>query len=40
MNNQKGKKIFKRIMIVFGVLTIVLAIHIYWVTRPKAYKSK
>ena len=22
---------------VFGILTIVLAIHIYWVTRPKAH---
>lgn len=35
MNNTKSKKIFRRIMIVFGVLTVVLAIHIYWVTRPQ-----
>lgn len=35
MNNQKGNKIFKRVMIVFGILTIFLAIHVYWVTRPK-----
>jgi hypothetical protein len=35
MNNQKGNKIFKRVMIVFGILIIVLTIHIYWVTRPK-----
>jgi len=36
MSQQKSKKIFSRIMIAFGILTIVLAIHIYWVTRPKA----
>lgn len=36
MSQEKSKKIFRRIMIVFGFLTIVLAIHIYWVTRPKA----
>jgi len=36
MKNDKSKKIFKRIMTVFGILTVVLAIHIYWVTRPKA----
>ncbi|MEO8821386.1 MAG: hypothetical protein ABI267_05910 [Ginsengibacter sp.] len=35
MNNGKGKKIFRRIMLVFGILTVVLVIHIYWVTRPK-----
>ena len=35
MNNQKGKKIFRRIMLVFGILTFVLIIHIYSVTRPK-----
>ncbi|MEO6837991.1 MAG: hypothetical protein ABI261_05910 [Ginsengibacter sp.] len=35
MKNGKSKKIFRTIMIVFGSLTIVLAIHIYWVTRPK-----
>ncbi len=36
MQTDKRKKIFRRIMIVFGFLTIVLAIHIYWVTRTKA----
>ncbi|MDE3184325.1 MAG: hypothetical protein KGM16_12980 [Bacteroidota bacterium] len=36
MKDEKSKKLFKRIMMVFGFLTIVLAIHIYWVTRPKA----
>ncbi|MEO6843557.1 MAG: hypothetical protein ABI184_00210 [Ginsengibacter sp.] len=36
MSQEKSKKIFSRIMMVFGILTIVLAIHIYWVTRPKA----
>ncbi len=36
MKNITGKKLFNRIMMVFGILTIVLAIHIYWVTRPKA----
>ncbi len=36
MKNEKGKKLFKRIMTVFGILTLVLAVHIYWVTRPKA----
>jgi len=35
MQNEKSKKMFKRIMMVFGFLTIVLAIHIYWVTRPQ-----
>lgn len=35
MKNTKSKKLFNRIMWVFGILTIVLAIHIYWVTRPK-----
>lgn len=28
-------KIFKKVMWVFGILTIVLVVHIYWVTRPK-----
>ena len=36
MKNTKSKKLFRTIMMVFGFLTIVLAIHIYWVTRPKA----
>jgi copper chaperone CopZ len=36
MKKEKSKKLFNRIMWVFGILTIVLAIHIYWVTRPKA----
>ncbi len=36
MSQEKSKKIFRSIMMVFGILTIVLAIHIYWVTRPKA----
>jgi copper chaperone CopZ len=36
MKDEKSKKLFKRIMMMFGFLTIVLAIHIYWVTRPKA----
>ncbi len=36
MKNKKSKKLFNRIMLVFGILTMVLAIHIYWVTRPKA----
>ena len=36
MKDAKSKKLFKRIMMAFGFLTIVLAIHIYWVTRPKA----
>ena len=36
MKNAKSKKLFRTIMMVFGFLTIVLAIHIYWVTRPKA----
>lgn len=35
MHYNNGKKLFKRILIVFGCLTVVLAIHIYWVTRPK-----
>ncbi len=35
MKQQKGKKLFRSILIVFGFLTVVLAIHIYWVTRPK-----
>ena len=35
MNNTRNKKLFKRILIVFGILTVVLAIHIYWVTRPQ-----
>ena len=35
MKNGKSKNLFKTIMIVFASLTIVLAIHIYWVTRPK-----
>ena len=34
MNNTRNKKLFKRILIVFGMLTVVLAVHIYWVTRP------
>ena len=36
MKNTKSKKLFRTIMMVFGFLTIVLAVHIYWVTRPKA----
>lgn len=36
MKNEKSKKLFNRIMMIFGFLTLVLAIHIYWVTRPKA----
>ncbi|MDQ2864469.1 MAG: hypothetical protein M3R50_12655 [Bacteroidota bacterium] len=35
MHYNSGKKLFKRILMVFGLLTVVLAIHIYWVTRPK-----
>ena len=36
MINNKGKKIFRITMGVFVFLSIVLAIHIYIVTRPKA----
>jgi len=36
MKIKKSKKLFNTIMMVFGFLTIILAIHIYWVTRPKA----
>ncbi|HUZ61411.1 MAG TPA: hypothetical protein VMU83_21730 [Hanamia sp.] len=39
MKNEKNKKLFKTIMIVFGFLTIVLVIHIYWVTRPKTFDT-
>lgn len=35
MINEKSKKLFGRIMIGFGVLTLVLAIHLYWVLKPK-----
>ncbi|MEO8414355.1 MAG: hypothetical protein ABI472_11880 [Ginsengibacter sp.] len=40
MEYKNGKKLFKRILIAFGFLTVVLAIHIYWVTRPKAVNPK
>lgn len=39
MKNTKSKKIFKCIIWVFGILTIVLVIHIYWVTKPKVPDS-
>lgn len=41
MHNERSKKIFKKVMLIFGILTLVLVIHILWVTRPKpvnAYK--
>ncbi|MEO6819697.1 MAG: hypothetical protein ABI266_10085 [Ginsengibacter sp.] len=35
MEYKGGKKIFKRILIVFIALTIITVVHVYWVTRPK-----
>ena len=36
MEYKKGEKLFKRIMIGFAAMVVVLVIHIFWVTRTRA----
>lgn len=36
MEYKKGEKLFKRIIIGFAAMFVVLVIHIFWVTRTKA----